>query len=185
MLASSLAGTWRGTPPCPKLVGFNIPTSSHKRLVNDKQAAPQPPMAPKSRLSESSLPKPPTNLSETILISEGAQITGTHPVSIGDNTVVSPRCKINSTLGPVTIGNNCILNERTQLTAPDENGLVVEDYVVVEMNAVVEARRLGEGTAVEVGVRVGKAAEVGKVSDVCFVSTGRDKMAMLTLRAEL
>ena len=139
-------------------------------------------MAPKSRLSESSLPKPPTNLSQTILISEGAQITGTHPVCIGDHTVVSPRCKINSTLGPVTIGSNCILNERTQLTAPDENGLVVEDYVVVEMNAVVEARRLGEGTAVEVGVRVGKAAVVGKVS---ALSMGRDGMATLTLPAEL
>jgi dynactin-6 len=103
-------------------------------------------MAPKSRLSEAALIKPPTTLSSTILISEGAQLIGTHPIHIGDHTVLHPRCRI-------------------LLAAPDEKGLVVEDYVVVEMNAVVEARRIGEGTVVEVGVKVGKAADVGKVSD--------------------
>jgi dynactin-6 len=122
-------------------------------------------MAPKSRLSEAALIKPPTTLSSTILISEGAQLIGTHPIHIGDHTVLHPRCRLNSTLGPITIGDYCILNERILLAAPDEKGLVVEDYVVVEMNAVVEARRIGEGTVVEVGVKVGKAADVGKVSD--------------------
>jgi len=79
--------------------------------------------------------------------------------------VLHPRCRLNSTLGPITIDDYCILNKRILLATPDEKRLVVEDYVVVEMNAVAEAHRIGEGTVVEVGVNVGKMVDVGKVSD--------------------
>ncbi|KAF8244174.1 hypothetical protein K440DRAFT_605317 [Wilcoxina mikolae CBS 423.85] len=126
-------------------------------------------MAPKSRLSEAALIKPPTTLSSTILISEGVQLTGTHPIHIGDHTVLHPRCRLNSTLGPITIGDYCILNERTLLAAADEKGLVVEDYVVVEMNAVVEARRIGEGSVVEVGVKNCKFTPLTSIDDAEMV----------------
>ena len=120
-------------------------------------------MAPKSRLSEAAAVKPPTTLSSSILIADTAQLTGAHPIRIGHNTVLHPRCRLNSALGPITIGDHCILNERTVLAAPDERGMVLDNYVVVEMNAVVEAARIGEGSVVEIGVRVGKGAVVGKV----------------------
>jgi dynactin-6 len=124
-------------------------------------------MAPRSRLSEATIPRPPVTLAPTIVIADTAQLTGTFQITIGSDTVIHPRAKLNSTLGPITVGSFCIINERTTLAAADDEGLVIEDAVVVEANAVVEARRIGEGTWVEVGVRVGRAAVVGKV---CFPS---------------
>ena len=117
-------------------------------------------MAPKSRVLE---PKPPTTLSTAVIIADNAVLTGTHPIRIGAHTVVHPRCRLNSTNGPITIGEFCILSERSVLVPADRHGLVVEDYVVIETNAVVEARVVGEGSMVEIGTRVGKAAVVGKV----------------------
>jgi dynactin-6 len=119
-------------------------------------------MAPKSRPQSEAVVRPPTILSPTILISDVAQLTGTHPIRVGNHTAIHPRCRLNSTAGPITIGDYCILNERTQIIAPD-GGLVFEDYVVLETNAVVEARRVGEGSVIEVGAKIGKGAEVGKV----------------------
>ncbi|KAA8910247.1 trimeric LpxA-like protein [Sphaerosporella brunnea] len=119
-------------------------------------------MAPKSRLSESAAARPPAILSPTILISDVAQLTGTHLIRVGNHTAVHPRCRINSSAGPITIGDYCILNERTQIIAPDERGIVLENYVVVETNAVVEAQRVGEGSVIEVGAKIGKGAVVGK-----------------------
>ncbi|KAI5859075.1 trimeric LpxA-like protein [Tricharina praecox] len=115
-------------------------------------------MAPRSRLAEAALPKPPTILSSTLVISEHCAMVGTHPVKIGNHTVIHPRCRLNSTLGPITIGDYCILNERTQITPSDSTGITIDDHVVVETNAVVEARSLGEGCTVEVGAKIGKRA---------------------------
>lgn len=122
-------------------------------------------MAPKSRLTEAAPPKPPTTLSPTAVIAETCVMVGTHPVTIGNHSVLHPRCRLNTTLGPITIGDFCILNERTQIAPSDATGMAIEDHVVVETNAVVEARTLGAGTTVEVGARIGKRAVVGKV---CF-----------------
>jgi NDP-sugar pyrophosphorylase family protein len=118
-------------------------------------------MAPKSRLSE--VVKPPVDLSSSIIISDGAVLQGTHPIRIGDHTVIHPRVRLNSTLGPITIGDYCIINERAILTAQDADGLTIENHVVVETNAHVEARRIGKGSTIEAGVRVGKGAVIGQV----------------------
>ncbi|KAI5820664.1 trimeric LpxA-like protein [Pyronema omphalodes] len=119
-------------------------------------------MAPKSRLGDHVASRPPCTLSTTILISETAQLTGSHPISIGEHTVLHPRCRLNSTLGPITIGDYCILNERVNIAAPDKEGCTIENYVMVEMNAMVEARSVGEGTFIEVGAKLGGKCVVGK-----------------------
>ncbi|KAI5789079.1 hypothetical protein EDC01DRAFT_717724 [Geopyxis carbonaria] len=108
-------------------------------------------MAPKARLSEAHVPPPPCDLASTSIIADAAQLTGTHRVRVGGNSVLHPRCKLNSALGPITIGAHCIISERTLLAAPGPEGLTLEDGVTVETNAVVEATRLGAGTTVEVG----------------------------------
>ncbi|RPB11900.1 hypothetical protein P167DRAFT_553755 [Morchella conica CCBAS932] len=95
--------------------------------------------------------KPPVDFSPSLVLADSATLTGTHRIRIGANTVVHPRCKLNSTLGPITIGRSCIISERTQLVAPDAQGLAIGDGVVVEVNALVEAREVGEGSTVEVG----------------------------------
>lgn len=125
-------------------------------------------MPPRSRISVE-VPKPPVDFAPSIVVAETASLAGTHRIRIAANTVIHPRAKLNSALGPITIGRHCIISERTQITAPDSQGLTIGDGVVVEVNAVVEAREVGEGTAVEVGVRIGKGAVVGKVCPTVVV----------------
>ncbi|PWW77287.1 hypothetical protein C7212DRAFT_185576 [Tuber magnatum] len=106
-------------------------------------------MPPKSRPSEA-VAKPPTTLASSVVIAETASLTGTFPIKIGANTVIHPRAKLASAHGPITIGEHCIICERTHIYPPDAEGLVIGDGTVVEVNAVVEGS-VGAGSVVEVG----------------------------------
>ncbi|KAG0132727.1 trimeric LpxA-like protein [Tuber indicum] len=117
-------------------------------------------MPPKPRPSEA-VAKPPTVLASTVVIAETASLTGTFPIKIGANTVIHPRAKLTSAHGPITIGEHCIICERTQICPPDAEGLIIGDGVVVEVNAVVEGSVVGAGSVVEVGVKIGKGGKVG------------------------
>ncbi|KAH6680715.1 trimeric LpxA-like protein [Halenospora varia] len=126
-------------------------------------------------------PKPPTSLSSTITIAEHASLIGTHLIAIGSNTVVHPRSKLNSTYASITIGNNCIISERSQIGLQGEpegeerDGVLIENGVVVEVGAVIEARHIGEGCVVEVNARIGKGAVLGKhckIGPLCDIADG-------------
>jgi len=72
----------------------------------------------------------------------------------------------------VTVGNACILSERSAvgLQSPSDDqpeGVVIEDYVVIEVGAIVEAKYVGEGSIIEINARVGKGAVIGKVCMIC------------------
>jgi dynactin-6 len=114
-------------------------------------------------------PKPPVRLAPALVIAENAALTGTNLISIGLNTVIHPRTKLNSTYAPISIGSNCIISERSQIglqSAPSDSqrdGVVIENGVVVETGAVVEARKVGEGSVIEVNTKIGKDAIIGKV----------------------
>jgi dynactin-6 len=114
-------------------------------------------------------PKPPTSLASTLVIAENASLTGTNLITLGSNTVIHPRTKLNSTYAPITVGSNCIISERSVIgyqTVPagdETEGVVIENGVVIEVGAVVEAKRVGEGSLIEVNAKIGKGAVVGKV----------------------
>ncbi|RPB03953.1 hypothetical protein L873DRAFT_1668434 [Choiromyces venosus 120613-1] len=120
-------------------------------------------MPPKPRPTEP-ISKPPTTLASSIVIAEGASLTGTYPIKIGANTVIHPRAKLSSAHGPITIGESCIICERTLISPPDAGGLVIGDGTVVEVNAVVEGS-VGTGSVVEVGGRNCKLGPLTKVLD--------------------
>lgn len=123
-----------------------------------------------------SKPKPPpTSLHPTSSVSPLTTLTGTHPLTIAAHTYIHLRSHLDTTHGPLEIGENCIISEKTLLglSSPHEDGkqhqednagVVIENNVVMEPKAVVEASRIGEGTVVDVGAKVGKGAVVGKVS---------------------
>ncbi|EKD14811.1 transferase hexapeptide domain protein [Drepanopeziza brunnea f. sp. 'multigermtubi' MB_m1] len=126
-------------------------------------------------------PKPPTQLSSSLVIAEQAQLVGTELITLGSDTIIHPRAKLNSSFAPITVGRQCIICERSQIglqsDPPDEAkyGVVLEDGVVVELGAVVEARRIGEGTVIEVNAKVGKGAMLGKhckIGPLCEVTDG-------------
>ncbi len=117
-------------------------------------------------------PKAPVSFALGLTISDGAILTGTHMITIASDTVIHPRAKILSTHGPVTIGRNCILSERSSLglstaSASQTEGTVIEDGVILEVGAIVEAKSVGEGSLIEINARVGKGAVIGKVCNTC------------------
>lgn len=122
-------------------------------------------MPPRPRPSEVAS-KPPTALASSVVIADTASLTGTYPINIGANSVIHPRAKLASAHGPITIGEHCIICERTLISPADTAGVSVGDGTVVEVNAVLEGS-VGEGCVVEVGARVERGAKIGKVRLSC------------------
>lgn len=129
--------------------------------------------------SSSSVPRPPVSLAPSVTIAESAILTGAQPISIGSDSVVHPRARIDSCEASITIGRRCIVHERAHLGVPSRlpaspgagagggvPGVLIHDCVTVEVGAVVEAGGtvIGEGTTVGVGCRIGRGATIGKVS---------------------
>lgn len=122
-------------------------------------------MSSKRQSTAPPLPKPPASISSSVTIADNASVTGTHPITIGSNTVVHPRTKLATAHGPITIGKNCIISERSNIGLQSAGGedVVIGNGVVVEVGAVVEGRDIGEGCIIEVGAKIGKGAVLGKV----------------------
>ncbi|KAG9193920.1 hypothetical protein G6011_03955 [Alternaria panax] len=136
------------------------------------------------------LPKPTSIfLDTTVLIAQHAQITGTHPVTIGPNTVLHPHSKLSSAVAPVVLGEGCVVFERAKVgvgmgddlegkrgggmaasqgrahmrvESMRSEGTVLGRNVVVDSGAVVEAAEVGEGSVIEVGAVVGRGSMIGK-----------------------
>ncbi|KAF3490527.1 transferase hexapeptide domain-containing protein [Arthroderma uncinatum] len=66
----------------------------------------------------SSIPRPPLNVHPAATISETAYFQGTHPISVGAGTVIHPRAKLLSFKGPVSIGEGCIIGEKSVIGGP-------------------------------------------------------------------
>jgi dynactin-6 len=130
------------------------------------------------RASTVPVQKPPTKLDPKAIVSESASLTGKYLISIAQNAVIHPRSKLSSAAGPITIGENCIVNERALLgidlkalklespgTVPEPGASVVElgSGVCIEIGCVIEAAYIGEGTVVEAGARLRRGCKIGKV----------------------
>jgi len=123
-------------------------------------------------------PKPPTTLSPSLTIDATAVLTGTHPIILGNNTVIHPRTRFTSTHGPITVGNGCIIGERVTIglqksSTNQAEGVNIENGVVIEVGATIEARVIGEGSQVEVNAVIGRGSTVGKhckIGPLCTVA---------------
>jgi dynactin 6 len=121
-------------------------------------------------------PKAPVKLSSTIVIADSAILTGVDAITIGSDSVVHPRAKLESSRGPVNVGRRCIISERSHVgasaigseadDAPNTStAAALDDFVTIEVGAVIEAggTTIGEGSTIGAGARIGKGAIVGKV----------------------
>lgn len=114
-------------------------------------------------------PRPPVKLSSTLTIADSAVLIGHHSIVILSESVVHPRCRLESMAGSLLVGKRCIVHERTHLGAPPaggrEGGVSIADYVTVEAAAVIEAggTDIGEATVIGIGARIGAGAKIGKV----------------------
>lgn len=117
-------------------------------------------------------PKPPVNFSSSLTISGNAVLKGTHSITIQAETVIHPRCRIESNLGSVLIGRRCIVHERVYIGAQPADldkakpgGVALGEYVVVEVGAIIEAgnTEIGDGSTIHVGCKIRSGAKIGKV----------------------
>ncbi|WEW60668.1 hypothetical protein PRK78_006155 [Emydomyces testavorans] len=82
-------------------------------------ARPSSTSAPRTGTSANpSIPKPPLSIHPTATISEITYFQGKHPISIGAGTVVHPRAKLLSFEGPISIGEGCIIGEKSVIGGP-------------------------------------------------------------------
>lgn len=161
---------------------------------------PVPPRAAPDRRSStvpkrtSMLPKPSSIVVDpSVLIAQHAQLTGTHPITLGPNTVLHPHSRISSALAPVSLADGVIMYERAkvgigmgaELDAESKRtsmasarssanirheGVFLGRNVVVEANAIVEAAEVGEGSVIEVGAVLGSGCVVGKVRSIIITN---------------
>lgn len=106
-------------------------------------------------------------------------MTGTHPISLGAKSIVQIRAHLSSTYGPLTIGEACIISERTSiglLSRPTRDldgslvpftGTTLGPAVLIESGAVVEATSIGAYTIIESGAKVGSQVRVGVGCKIC------------------
>src|ERR1700744_5156032 len=104
-----------------------------------------------------STPKPPTILSPSLVIDSSATLTGTHPIKLGNNTIIHPRTRFTSAHAPITVGNGCIIGARAAIglregsgKGQQPEGVTIENGVMIEVGAVIEGRVVGEGSVIEV-----------------------------------
>lgn len=119
------------------------------------------------RVEEAAI-RPPCEIDARAVISDKAQLIGTHKITIGANAVVHPYAKLDSTSGPVTIGEYCIVFERavvgvSEQSASATEGVTLGASVCINSRAKVEAKSVGNGTSVEVCGTLCAGSVVGEV----------------------
>lgn len=122
-------------------------------------------------------PKAPIRFSSSLIIADSAILTGIYTITLRTESLVHPRAKLESRIGPVDVGKRCIVQERTHVGVfadaivgnhhGEHLGVTLGDYATVQACAVIEAGGtvVGEGSVVGVGARVGQGAKIGEVSD--------------------
>ncbi|KAK3110394.1 hypothetical protein LTR53_015362 [Teratosphaeriaceae sp. CCFEE 6253] len=117
------------------------------------------------RSSQMPSTKPPCTIHPSAIVSDKAQITGSHQVEIGENAVIHPYAKIRAEGGRVVIGKYSMVYEHAVVGTAEGTSPVdvtIGDFAVVETGAVVEAKSIGDATTIEVKSVVGKGAVLGK-----------------------
>jgi dynactin 6 len=108
--------------------------------------------------------RPPCHIHAAAIIADKAQISGTHAVEVGENTILHPYAKIRSEHGRVVIGKLSMVYETGVVGVADgpDQDVIIGNEVNIETGAVVEAKSVGDGTTIEVNAVVGKGAVIGR-----------------------
>ncbi|KAK7894794.1 hypothetical protein LTR67_005533 [Exophiala xenobiotica] len=82
------------------------------------------PAHPPSQSTSSS--RPPVTLGQTTHLDPGAYVRGTHAITLGEHVLVHPRSHLIAVNGPLLIGENCIISEKSVVGGPVQNSSVVD-----------------------------------------------------------
>lgn len=112
--------------------------------------------------------KPPCKIDPTAIISDKAILVGSHPISIGANTVLHPFAKLDSTHSPLTIEDYCIVCERATVghvnPANGDSAITIRSHVNIETGSTVEAVEIGKGCHIGAYAIVESDSKLGQVS---------------------
>ncbi|KAK9472619.1 trimeric LpxA-like protein [Dipodascopsis tothii] len=107
------------------------------------------------------------------------------PVSVGESSVLHPRCKFYVEHGPVVIGSHCIVSELVEITGGGAGGVQIGDYCHIEPKVVITGPcQIGAGTTLRSGCRVGRGAVLGdncRVNALCVVGDGETVPALTVI----
>lgn len=115
----------------------------------------------------------------TAIVCREATLEGS--IRVGAGTVVHPFAVIKATNGPITIGENNIIEERClieNILEGDDNTMEIGDQNVVEVGAVIYAPRIGNNNVLHVQCEVGSMSEI---SNGCSVGPRCKLFAVGTL----
>ncbi|KAK4939393.1 hypothetical protein LTR10_020290 [Elasticomyces elasticus] len=62
--------------------------------------------------------RPPVSLGQTTHLDPGAYVRGTHAITIGEHSLVHPRVHLVAVNGPISIGDGCIISEKSVIGGP-------------------------------------------------------------------
>ncbi|EXJ95272.1 hypothetical protein A1O1_00392 [Capronia coronata CBS 617.96] len=85
------------------------------------QPASVAPQTTASTTSSSSSARPPVTLGQTTHLDPGAYVRGSHGITIGEQTLIHPRAQLIATHGPLSIGDRCIISEKSIIGGPLES----------------------------------------------------------------
>lgn len=169
-------------------------TSSNQHLLRPPVARPpqSSPQRPGGSLSSSSTPRAPLSIHPTATLSDNAYFQGTHPIAIGAGTVIHPRARLLSFDGPISIGEGCIISEKSAIgggspstgssnayhdldpsgestQTPRPIPTILENAVVVgPLATVAVGAHIRSAATIDTSAVVGKNVRIGKHAKVCM-----------------
>ncbi|PGH33775.1 hypothetical protein GX50_03432 [[Emmonsia] crescens] len=138
--------------------------------------------------------KPPLTTHASTTISETASFQGIHPVSIGAGTVIHPRTKFLSFEGPITIGDGCIIGEKSVIGGPQTSpsssvpttsaidtgsfttptatttttATILENYVLIgPLTTISTGTHIASAATIDTSAVLGRRVRVGQHAKVC------------------
>ena len=127
-------------------------------------------------------PSQPASKHPTALIHPTVSLTGSEPVTVGQNAIIQLRSRINSTYGPATIADGVLISERVSIgcvSAPSPHqssdstaagAVSIGAYTIIESGAVVEAASIGLGCIIESRAKIGPGAVLGNGCKICALA---------------
>lgn len=131
------------------------------------------------------LATPTITIDPTANVSDKASLTGTHAITIGLRAIIHPFARLDSSAGPIDIGEAVNVWEKAVVGAPPVDKSVKEQvgrettiaaHASIHPHAIVYAfSNIGAHTDVEVGASIGTGAVLGehvKIAPCCIIEAG-------------
>lgn len=108
----------------------------------------------------------------TTLLCQKINVTGSHPITIGANAIIQPFATLDSSAGPIDIGEGCIVWECATVGSSELNSgattatltTIIGNNSVIESQSSIDAgAEVKQGCVISVAAKVGTQACIGEV----------------------